>query len=189
MNNKRWIILSGVVLVIFIGLIYLFNTNQSKRDFITTSDVFDQDGDYFVYFWQEECWYCQEIEADIKDYEDNGQLPLYVVDMTKAANLEMWYDWEAHHEANDVVIGYIEAGEEVYEKDPELYLNDPEVQYNVVIEGDTIIAEHQTPFFNPAPTDLASLDIVATPALLYVSDTTQLVIGAEKSLALLEQYK
>lgn len=189
MNNKRWVFLSGVVLVIFIGLIYLFNTNQSKRDFITTSDVFDQDGEYFVYFWQEECWYCQEIEADIKDYEDNGQLPLYVVDMTKAANLEMWYDWEAHHEANDVVIGYIEAGEEVYEKDPELYLNDPEVQYNVVIEGDTIIAEHQTAFFNPAPTDLASLDIVATPALLYVSDTTQLVIGVEKTLALLEQYK
>jgi len=188
MNNKRWIILSGVVLIILLS-IYFFNTNKTKHDFITAPDVFDQDGEYFVYFWQEECRYCQEIEADISDYEDNGSLPLYVVDMTKAANLEMWYDWEAHHEANDVVIGYIEAGEEVYEQDPELYLNDPEVQYDVVIKGDAIIAEHQTAFFNPAPTDLASLDIVTTPALLYVSDTTQLVVGVEETLALLEQYK
>ncbi|MGM0524286.1 MAG: hypothetical protein ACQER2_09620 [Bacillota bacterium] len=189
MNNKRWIILlSGVVLIILIS-IYFFNTNQTKHDYITAPDVFDQDGAYLVYFWQEECRYCQEIETEIRDYEDNGQLPLYVVDMTKAANLDLWYDWEAHHAENDVVIGYIEDGEEVYEKDADLYLNDPEVQYDVVIDDDQIIAQHQTAFFNPSPTGLDSLDVVTTPALLYVSDTTQLVVGVEETLALLEQHK
>ncbi|GEM01518.1 hypothetical protein SAMN05421839_11246 [Halolactibacillus halophilus] len=189
MKSKRWVLLLSGVIMIFLISIYIFNTNKTTHEFITAPNVFNQDGEYFVYFWQEDCGYCQEIEANISDYEDSGLIPLYVVDMTKAANLEIWYDWEAHHEANDVMIGYIEAGEEVYEKEPDLYLNHPEIQYDIIINDDQIIAQHQTAFFNPSPTDLTSLDIMTTPALLYVSDTTQLVVGVEETLALLEQYK
>ncbi len=190
MNNKRWLmLLGGVTLFGLISFIYILNTNQTTHDFITAPEVFEQDGEYFVYFWQEECRYCQEIEAEIKDYEDNGRLPLYVVDMTKDENLNLWYDWEAHHDENDVVIGYVEDGEAIYETEPDMYLNDPAVQYDIITKDGTIIAQHQTAFFHSAPTDLASLDIVTTPALLHVTDTPQLVVGVEDTLALLEQYK
>lgn len=190
MTIKKWLaLLTGAILIVVISLIYIYNTNQTTHAFISAADVFDQEGEYFVYFWQEECRYCQEIEAEIADYEENGRLPLYVIDMTKADNRNLWYDWESHHEANDVVIGHIENGETIYETDPDIYLNDPEVQYDIITEDDTIIAQHQTAFFHSAPTDLASLDVVTTPALLHVSDTTQLVVGVEETLALLEQHK
>lgn len=188
MRNKRRIgISTAIIILVIVSLIFIFNTSKTEHDFITSSEVFNQEGEYFVYFWQEECRYCQEIEADIQDYEENGRLPLYVVDMTKPDNRELWYDWETHHDVNDVIIGYVEDGEEFYEEDPEVYLNDSEIQYELIIEDEQIIAQHQTAFFNPSPTELDSLDIVTTPALLHVSDTTQLVVGVEETLALLEQ--
>lgn len=190
MKQKKIIgVISLVSLFTIISLILISLLSTNDEDVINGEEIFNLEGEYVVYFWQENCRYCQEIEDDIDAFKEDRPLPIYIVDMTKSENRFLWYDWEAHHEENDRMIGYIEDNQTIYTEDPETYLNNQEIQYDIVEEGDHVIAKHQTAFYNATPTELAELDIVVTPTLLYVGSDPQLAVGPEETVALLRAIK
>ncbi|GEN55921.1 hypothetical protein GCM10012290_04450 [Halolactibacillus alkaliphilus] len=186
MKRKKSIgIIGAISLFAILGLILISLLSTNGDDFIDGEDIFNLEDEYIVYFWQENCRYCQEIEDDIDAFKEDGPLPIYIIDMTKSENRFLWYDWEAHHVENDRIIGYIEDDQRVFTEDPDSYLNNQDIQYDIVEEGNHVIAKHQTAFYNANPTELAELDIVVTPSLLYVGGSPQLAIGPEETVELL----
>ncbi|MBM7540963.1 hypothetical protein [Amphibacillus cookii] len=195
---------TGLAIIIFIGmtiltLIILTQISSDKSDniqksadinTISAADSFQQDDDhYFVYFWQEGCVYCEQIEDEMVDYANNGEIPIYLVDMLENENQSAWYDWEAHHQQYDQVIGEVIDGEEQLYQDTESL--DSEVNWSITTDdNDQIIAVHQTPYPNLEPLQADQLEITGTPTLIYFEDQTvsAYAIGDEEVTAILNQF-
>ena len=163
--------------------ISLLSASRNTTTFITIDESLSQsEANYFVYFWQENCHYCEEIEPMISSYQTDGDWPLYVVDMQVTENLTGWYDWEQHHEEKDKIIGEVIDDELHYFEDPNLYLEDANIQWEIKTVGSDVVAVHQTAHYQPNPTTIAEINIPATPALLEVSqgEPVELVVGANQ---------
>ncbi len=180
MKNKALLklILLSVFVIVISAVLFVFTSSSAKTfediQKISAQDVFTQsDQNYLVYFWQEGCKYCIEVESDIVTYANDSSIPVYVVDMKKEANFHAWYDWESHHEKFDVVIGKITDGKEVYEDGIDLtdYTNDSEINWSIEeTEDKKIIASHNTPYPNTAPNSTEELEIVGTPTMISVQN-------------------
>lgn len=118
MLSKKFIFISIVSLLVFYSstlIVYRFIESKdvySQYEEIYYNDALEQDGDYFVYFYQDDCAYCMSIKSEIEDVFSKDEL--YLVDLGSKRNEDCWYDWEAHHEMYDIKIGEIVGGEEVY---------------------------------------------------------------------------
>ncbi|WP_017471193.1 hypothetical protein [Amphibacillus jilinensis] len=194
---------SGLAIIIFIGITILTliiltqissNDIQQSADIntISAADSFQQEDDqYFVYFWQEGCVYCEQIEDIIVDYANNGDIPIYLVDMQENENHSAWYDWEAHHQQYDQVIGEVIDGEEHIDPEVASSLEDSEVNWSITTDdNDQLIAVHQTPYPNLEPLQANQLEITGTPTLIYFEDqsVSAYAIGDEEVTAILEQF-
>ena len=59
----------------------------SRLPFIRYRDVLRQTDDtYLVYFWNEACPFCTQFEPDLLNAWENHNMPIYVIDVTLAAN-------------------------------------------------------------------------------------------------------
>ncbi|MCM3214056.1 hypothetical protein ACQRXC_11140 [Niallia taxi] len=96
----------SIIAVIFIQVGLKNNQKRTINDInrIHAEETFNQEEkEYIVYFWQETCFSCKEIEQTVLEYSD--KCPLYIVDMENDKNKDAWYDWEQHHKEYDQVIG------------------------------------------------------------------------------------
>ncbi|SDB82491.1 hypothetical protein SAMN05421734_101220 [Pelagirhabdus alkalitolerans] len=186
------------IVVLLFGLLIILtqfgdNTVQSAQDIDTIDgeEALDlNDHDYLVYFWQEGCHYCEIIEDDIVQYANEGDLPIYLVDMNEQQNQSLWYDWQAHQDTYNEVVGEIVDGEEEYFVDIEEYLEDDSVDWGLeVTEDNEIVAINQTPDLNRSPDDSSELDIAGTPTLIRVenNNVVDYAFGDEESVELLEE--
>ncbi|MEM5596099.1 hypothetical protein AAHB53_06725 [Niallia circulans] len=87
-KNRPVIIFSVIVLIIIIGIAAIWTLKSKDNDAIediqkiNASATFNQqEEEYIVYFWQATCTYCKQIEKDVLSFSNNGEIPIYVVDM------------------------------------------------------------------------------------------------------------
>ncbi|WP_067839497.1 hypothetical protein [Amphibacillus sediminis] len=193
--KKAGLITISVVVLAIIALIILTQIGAGKVSqttdlkAINVSDSFDQsEKEYLVYFWQEGCIYCQQIEEDVVQFANDADLPIYLVDMQANQNHSAWYNWDAHHQQYDRVIGKVEDGEEQYFEDAETFLDDSNVNWEIIVDNqDQIIAVHQTAYPETRPSNAEAIEIAGTPTILYIQSgqVTEYAFGTEKALDLL----
>lgn len=188
--------------MITIAIIGIISLNQIKTaninnisdiDTISYSDSFTQEeNNYLVYFWQEGCQYCEQIEDDVLAFAQDAETPIYIVDMQASENQKAWYDWEAHHAQYDEKIGQVVDGEQQLDSgiDPEDYTSDTEVNWQIGInDADEIIATHNTPYGNTAPASPNEIEITGTPTIMHVTNESveAYTAGVEETRSLLEE--
>ncbi|WP_226037261.1 hypothetical protein [Aquibacillus saliphilus] len=178
---KKSITIATIVLALVIvsGFIFVSNSNNNTtiRDLndinkIDYQETFAQTAnDFIVYFWQDSCKYCEEIEDDVIKYANDSNTALYIVDMLKTNNQQAWYNWETHHQKYDVVIGKLVDGEEKINDgiDIEDFQNETLVSWSFnTNQKNDIIATHNTPFANLEPQNAEEIEITGTPTMIRV---------------------
>lgn len=198
---KKSIVLTiGIIFILVIGIVIL---NQMRTSNITIEDLvridyqdtFTQESDdYLVYFWQEGCVYCEEVEPNVLEFIQNTDSPFFLVDMQEPNNQSAWYDWESHHEEHDIKIGQIVDGEEQLNDDVPLekYTENTDIRWEIeVTEDDEIIVTHNTPYANSEPATADAIEITGTPIIIHVKDGkfATYANGSEQVKALLEENK
>lgn len=101
------------------------------------------EGHYYVYFYRDDCRYCQNIESEIDDFAK--AVKLYKINSDSLLNTKR-YDWDGHAAKFDVEIGRInENGSIQYYHD----LNEKDimeafspVNYNIVLATEGYVAMH-----------------------------------------------
>lgn len=188
-------IVIAVILIVCFAAIWLLNSNRINaiEDLtkIEASSTFNQqDEEYIVYFWQATCSYCKQIEEDVIEFSNSGDVPIYIVDMQEEKNESIWYDWEAHHKEYDKIIGKIVDGKEVWNDgiNIEDFQNDKNIAWGVVANEDNqIIATHNTAYGNEAPETAKEIEITGTPTMLKIKNGIfeDYAVGVEETLDML----
>lgn len=188
--NKKWltkskirllfIVMGFLVVIAFLVSIILTATNKrihrtmDDMNKISYEELFNKNDDkYFVYFYQDECIVCKEIKDEIIKYSKKGEVPIYALNMGLPSNEEGWYEWEKHHEQFDKEIGIIsENGEkEFFNGDTEeKYVNDTEVNWEIINEDSKIIAKNNTPYINIDEFSNGNVKIATTPSMILVEN-------------------
>ena len=188
-------IVIAVILIVCFAAIWLLNSNRINaiEDLtkIEASSTFNQqDEEYIVYFWQATCTYCKQIEEDVIEFSNSGDVPIYIVDMQEEKNESSWYDWEAHHKEHDKIIGKIVDGKEVWNDgiNIEDFQNDKNIAWGVVANEDNqIIATHNTAYGNEAPETAKEIEITGTPTMIKIKNGIfeDYAVGVEETLDML----
>lgn len=188
-------IVIAVILIVCFAAIWLLNSNRINaiEDLtkIEASSTFNQqDEEYIVYFWQATCTYCKQIEEDVIEFSNSGDVPIYIVDMQEEKNESSWYGWEAHHKEHDKIIGKIVDGKEVWNDgiNIEDFQNDKNIAWGVVANEDNqIIATHNTAYGNEAPETAKEIEITGTPTMIKIKNGIfeDYAVGVEETLDML----
>lgn len=197
MNSKVKWMLGSVLVICLAGLLISLLPKEGQDTIddikkIKAQESFAQGNkEYIVYFWQDACSYCKQIENAVLEYRKTGETPIYIVDMGDTENADSWYDWQAHHNMYDKVIGRIENGKEITDANinPAEFLNDKEVVWSIQSGADNkLIAVHQTPFENKTPASAAKLAITGTPTMLKIDEgmLSDYRVGVEETVGLLK---
>jgi len=195
-RKVKWLL--GSVLVICLVCLLIIWPKQEQETIddikkIKATETFAQsDKEYIVYFWQDACSYCKQIENDLLDYNKTGETPLYIVDMGDIENADSWYDWKAHHNKYDKVIGKIENGKEITDANINLaeFINDKEVVWSIQSRADNkLIAVHQSPFENKTPASVSELAITGTPTMIKIEEgmLSDYRVGVDETIGLLKK--
>ncbi|SLK38163.1 putative bacteriocin transport accessory protein [Mycobacteroides abscessus subsp. abscessus] len=196
-QNKPTIIFStiaAIIIICFIAIWWLNSKNihtiEDIKKINASATFAQQDEEYIVYFWQATCTYCKQIENDVIEFSNGGDIPIYVVDMQNINNESSWYDWEAHHKKFDKVIGKMEDGKEIWNDgiNIEDFQNDQKIAWGIVVDEDNqIIATHNTAYGNEAPERAEEIEITGTPTMIKVKDGKfeEYAVGVEETLEML----
>ena len=162
--------LTVLVVLAFLAQVFVPTLRSGKElPIIMGAETFTQsDDEYLVYFYQDSCYYCELLDPTIVQ-ADQARLTMYRVDMAAEENLDLWYDWEAHHEEYDVEIGEVVDGERVlYEGVSEAdYKSD---EWRIVEIDDKVVATHNNPFVDFNPNSAEEVEIAGTPVLIHIKD-------------------
>lgn len=106
--KKKNVIISVVCSVFFImcvgaGIILFPKVKEENIAYSTSiEDLFDKEGNFYVYFNRKECPYCDNIKEDIKNFKQGNEV--YEID-AEACKGTRNYDWDSHEKKYDVEIG------------------------------------------------------------------------------------
>lgn len=162
--------LTVLVVLAFLAQVFVPTLRSGKElPIIMGAETFTQsDDEYLVYFYQDSCYYCDLLDPTIVEADQSG-LTMYRVDMAADENLDLWYDWEAHHDEYDVEIGEVVNGEQVLYDGVSKgdYHSD---EWNILEIEDKVVATHNSPYvdFNPSSAD--EIEIAGTPVLIHIKD-------------------
>ncbi|MGL4336612.1 MAG: thioredoxin domain-containing protein [Turicibacter sp.] len=170
--KKLMYVLIGVIVVATVANLFIPSVNSlSDLKHVNYSETFDQkEDDYLVYFYMESCGLCQQFSPELIDAYTNEKLNVYVVDMENDSNIPAWYDWEAHQEKYDKVIGKVENGVEVFNEGESRDKYPAFDGWVVSVDGTDIITEKRTAVNNKKPANASELQVSGTPAMLRVKD-------------------
>lgn len=116
MNKKKnvYICLSTIVFIIILVIITvagvkvyktIYKENPYKNlDTIAAEDIFNGQGEYYVYFQKETCKYCDNITDDILQFSEYEKIYIVNTQDEKNQKLES-YDWDLHYKNNMIEIG------------------------------------------------------------------------------------
>ncbi|WP_312099331.1 hypothetical protein [Niallia sp.] len=196
-KNRPTIIFSTIAVIVIICFAAIWWLNSKSINAIedikkiNASATFDQqDEEYIVYFWQATCTYCKQIESEVIDFSNNGDIPIYIVDMQDEKNESSWYDWEAHHKKYDKVIGKMEDGKEVWNEgiNIEDFQTDKNIAWGIVVnEENQIIATHNTAYGNETPESAEQIEITGTPTMIKIKKGKfdEYAVGVDETLEIL----
>lgn len=165
-------LIAGLVVILAVGAVasLLWPSVRSSRDLpaISYQDSFLQDrAEYFVYFYMEQCHFCQELEPYILKFHNEG-VPIYVVDMADPANANAWYDWDTHHEQHTQVVGEVADGEIIFHEG----INEEDFSrtdgWEIVEVDGHAIARLNRADFNRTPATYEELEVTGTPMMLHI---------------------
>ncbi len=150
---------------------------------ITTKEILEQNKDsYYVYFYQPNCPFCNEVKDAVNKFASDGG-EIYAVDYSIPSNRANRYDWTEVAQKYNKKIGWIDSdGHKNYlpGESEEKYLNNTEVNiYGKVIRYQiTEINEYNVNQFEGAEIGDIYTD-VQTPEIDYASvkDTSDLIIA------------
>jgi len=195
---KKILIALIAIIVVAVGVsLFLPSSVRTTNDLekISYTDTFTQDEEeYFVYFWMESCSFCKLFEPNILEAYRND-IPIFVVDMNRSTpgnpNLPAWYDWDAHHEAHDVVIGTVVNGEHILNEgeNEDLYPTEEGWRIEVQPNGE-ILAIMNRAFNNKEPRTADEIEIAGTPTLIRIKNGqfAGYAEGVEEGIELLNQF-
>lgn len=120
--RKITISIIAFICILFLGVIIYFLFPKVKAEIIsddlnqkTIEEMFAEKGNFYVYFSRKDCRYCENIDADIKDFASRENV--YTVDPELCKNIKS-YDWDKHELENDVEVGrMLEDGKIEYYND------------------------------------------------------------------------
>lgn len=108
---EHLILIAGVLFITFFIWILLKEGDKLDNDdsyaFLKKAsyeEILDIDEEYYLYVYLEKCPDCKEAEPYILEFASKANL--YVLDIMNANNRTR-YDWQRHHEVNDIEIGNI----------------------------------------------------------------------------------
>lgn len=151
--RKNCIIFSFVILIFMLVIFYLIPgavkelSIKSCPQKISLSDFFSNDDNFYVYFYKEDCSYCENVSDDIKEFEKNNKV--IQVNINNFEKMQS-YDWMNHEKIYDIEIGEIQGDniifydnydkEMIIEKYPPLFYQIVRADYNYTIlhEGKNI---------------------------------------------------
>ncbi|MCL1950558.1 MAG: hypothetical protein FWF59_12585 [Turicibacter sp.] len=186
------IIIGLVALLVIGGLASTFfpSVNSTRGlPFINYQEAFTQEpAEYFVYFYNTDCSFCQQLEPSIMEAHRAG-VPIFVVDVRDPRNNNVWYDWDGHHEQYDVVVGEIIDGEEVFHDDFDA-ADFPEGDWSFAVVGTEIVAQYNRAYNNTNPTSPEEIDISGTPSMMHIVNGQAVAfdIGVEQAKQMLASY-
>ena len=165
-------VIIGLVGLLVVGGVasLLWPSINSTNDltFINYQDVFSLEHDeYFVYFYNEDCRFCIELEPYIMKAHRAG-VPIYVVDMVDPANANAWFDWDAHHALHTTVVGEVVDGEEVYAEDFDPAQFPEEEGWAIVPQGEQLVARLNRADFNRNPQSPEEIEVAGTPSMIHI---------------------
>lgn len=163
----------GLLALVVLSVVanFVFPTINSGKELtkILGAETFNQkDEEYVVYFYQDSCYYCQQLDPTIVEAVQSG-IKMYAVDMKAEENMDYWYDWDAHHEKYDVEIGEVVDGKQV------LYDGVSKTDYQSEewkieeVDG-KVVAVHNDAYANFSPTSAQEIQIAGTPVLIHIKD-------------------
>jgi len=173
MNSFKKILIGAlalVALVVGIGLLSSSSEVSATADLpmIHYTAAFDQDPDeYFVYFWNAACSFCQEFDPDVMEAHRAGA-PIFVVDMANEDNQSAWYDWEGHHERFTTIVGDVVNGEIIFHDGLSEDQFPTEEGWAIHIAGTQAVAELQRAQNNTSPSHSSEIEVAGTPTLLRI---------------------
>ncbi|EOL41590.1 hypothetical protein RV11_GL000965 [Enterococcus phoeniculicola] len=180
---------SVFIVILLAGAIYLLSKNdvENKFETIQANQALNikQTGNYYVYFFNQDCGYCKDVEDKIDRKFTNNNL--FLVDMKKSENKSFEYNWEEHRKKYDKVVGEVIDGnrkfftgesEKKY-KSPitdkqfgqvsyELVNGDKYVKFDSSANPEAIYAVDMTPRLNVSILNSSGLKIGGTPTLIEV---------------------
>lgn len=131
MNKKIAIISSVLVLMCFVGAVCFIlprsmdEVSVLQKRQMSLEDLFNENGNFYVYFNREDCPYCDNVSEDIAKLANNYKV--YYIDSELLKNTKQ-YDWEMHEKTYDVEIGEKKSNGEISYYDG-LNENDIEEKY------------------------------------------------------------
>lgn len=135
------------IIIISFGVSFAFFWPKVKMETIkngkqTLEEMFAKEGNFYVFFYRDDCRYCANVETEIEDFANTVEL--YRAD-SGFYNTNK-YDWAEHEMKYDVEIGEIdENGKIVFYHDlNEKNIMDmyPPVHYNIVLATEGYVALH-----------------------------------------------
>lgn len=178
------------IVILLAGATYLLSKNDVENKFETIQAdqalTINQSGNYYVYFFNQDCGYCKDVEDKIDGKFTNGTL--FLVDMKKSENKSFEYNWEEHRKKYDKVVGEVIDGnrqfftgesEDKYTSpiidkkfgqiSYELVNGDKYVKFDSSANPEAIYAVDMTPRLNVSILNSTGLKIGGTPTLIEVN--------------------
>lgn len=132
---------TGLFLIILLLVVSILYPNMKKEvqssdrtEIIQLRDIFSQDGKFYVYFYQDECPYCENITEAIDEFKKINKV--YLVNTNQSEEMKR-YDWDKHASGNDIEIGEKpENGEAIFYNNldkPEIMMKYPPLKYRIVL--------------------------------------------------------
>lgn len=109
--RKKVIFISSIIVVSACFLICFSAFFPKVKEEITVGnmgemslkDIFDKEGRFYVYFYKNNCLYCENIDNDIVHFAENNIV--YSVNIDNTTDEMEIYDWMKHKEQFDIEIG------------------------------------------------------------------------------------
>jgi len=184
----------GLIALLVVGgvasLLFPSVNGTGGLPFINYQDAFVQEpGEYFVYFYNTDCRFCQELEPSIMEAHRAG-VPIFVVDVAASENDGAWYDWDAHHERYTTVVGEVVDGEENFFEDYHEDMFPAAEGWAIRVEGEELVAVNNRANFNMNPQTPEEIEVPGTPSMMRIvnGQSAGFVVGVEESRGLLAQY-
>jgi len=91
-NKSLFIVFLFMILITLVGC----NKQTYEKNIITIEDIYIQEEDeYYVYFYKEDCPYCEDVFEYVNEYLNNPtELKLYVCDLTDDETIKKEYEGE-----------------------------------------------------------------------------------------------
>lgn len=199
MKKQIWRIVSVLIIGTIAGLWTVTDSGNGIKSIsnikrISYTQTFEQKAEeYMVYFWQSDCHYCQSIEKNVLKFSNKVEYPVYIVDMAAKENQDAWYNWQAHHEKYDKVIGKQTEDGDMFNEGESVnkYMNDTKIKWRVGLNNQTheIVAIHNTAYENKSPQTPETIEITGTPTMFKIQNgkLTKYANGTDDVLSLMKK--